>query len=132
MIEAARSVNDGKPKEVVERVIEALDTEATASILVLGITFKENVDDVRESPAVTVVSMLSRELPCSDILVVDPMASELPESLGGAVNVQFSQEIPHSLQIFDAVVGLVAHDAFSALEVSVFGEAAVIDTRNMF
>lgn len=132
MIEAARAVNDGKPKQVVNRVIGALGSKVTASILVLGITFKENVDDVRESPAVTVVSMLSRELPSSEILVVDPMASKLPESLNRAVNVQFSEEIPPCLEIFDAVVGLVAHDAFSALEVNDFGEAAVIDIRNMF
>lgn len=132
MIEAARKVNDEKPKQVVRRVIEALEAEADVSILVLGITFKENVDDVRESPAVTVVSMLSRELPDSEILVVDPMASELPRCLRGANNVRFSVEIPAELRDFDVVVGLVAHDDFKGLDTADFGEARVVDTRNMF
>lgn len=132
MIEAARAVNDGKPKQVVRRVIRALEANETASILVLGITFKENVDDVRESPAVAVVSMLSRELPGSEILVVDPMASELPTCLSGAKNVRFSAVVPAELRDFDVVVGLVAHDDFRALDTSDFGEATVVDTRNMF
>ncbi|OFT77266.1 hypothetical protein HMPREF3104_02740 [Corynebacterium sp. HMSC30G07] len=132
MIEAARAVNDGKPKQVVNRVIGALGSKVTASILVLGITFKENVDDVRESPAVTVVSMLSRELPSSEILVVDPMASELPGWLSVAENVRFSAEVPSVLRGFDVVVGLVAHDDFKRIEADDFGEATVVDTRNMF
>lgn len=132
MIEAARAVNDGKPKQVVNRVIGALGSKVTASILVFGITFKENVDDVRESPAVTVVSMLSRELPSSEILVVDPMASELPGWLCVAENVRFSAEVPSVLRGFDVVVGLVAHDDFKRIEADDFGEAMLVDTRNMF
>lgn len=132
MIEAARMVNDAKPGQVVSRVVGELEQEAGASILVLGITFKENVDDVRESPAVKVVSALARELPSSEILVVDPMASELPDCLSAATNVRFSAEVPGDFQDFDVVVGLVAHDDFRSIKTADFGEAIVVDTRNMF
>ena len=132
VIEAARMVNDARPGQVVSRVVGAIEPEADVSILVLGITFKENVDDVRESPAVKVVSALARELPSSEILVVDPMAAELPECLSAATNVRFSAEVPGDFQDFDVVVGLVAHDDFRSIKTADFGEAIVVDTRNMF
>ena len=125
-------VNDAKPGQVVSRVVGAIEPETDVSILVLGITFKENVDDVRESPAVKVVSALARELPSSEILVVDPMAAELPECLSAATNVRFSAEFPGDSQDFDVVIGLVAHDDFRSIKAADFGEATVVDARNMF
>lgn len=135
LIETARSVNGDKPKEVAQRVhdaVRAAGGDGETSVLVLGITFKENVDDVRESPAVEVVRLLASELQNTRFVVVDPLATQMPGELSIYPHLEFTREIPRDLGGFGVAVCLVGHDQFRKLTAGELANAAIIDTRGIF
>ncbi|MFF2824135.1 UDP-N-acetyl-D-mannosamine dehydrogenase [Arthrobacter koreensis] len=129
MIRTAREVNDTKPEYVIERVLKAVrDTEAD-SVAVLGLAFKANVDDLRESPAVAIVRSLSERLDGTSIKVVEPHVSVLPESLDReSINLVGLDEALRSSQV---LLLLVDHDAFGSLRTSDLDGLAVVDTKGM-
>jgi UDP-N-acetyl-D-mannosaminuronic acid dehydrogenase len=132
LIRAAREVNDGKPLWVVDKILAALgDFEAGASpitVACLGLTFKANVDDVRESPAVEVVQILSGKTD-AHILVVDPFVESLPTSLVDKVELT---AIEDALGRAAVVVLLVDHHQFRSVERSVLDGKSIIDTRGFW
>src|SRR6478609_4380560 len=81
LIRTAREVNDSKPRHVADQIIAKCDRFRSPTVVCLGITFKANVDDTRESPAVDVVEMLAESLPDVEILVSDPYVDTLPPRL---------------------------------------------------
>src|SRR5690606_18595469 len=86
LIRTAREVNDHKPHHVADQVIAKARRFVSPSIACLGLTFKANVDDVRESPAIEVVSLIANALPEIEIMVCDPYVDELPETLNSNAN----------------------------------------------
>ena len=72
LIRTAREVNDHKPHHVADQVIAKAQRFRSPSIACLGLTFKANVDDIRESPAIDVVSLIANALPEAEIMVADP------------------------------------------------------------
>lgn len=94
---AARGVNDAKTAWVVERIRAAVP--ASAVVACLGLTYKADVDDTRESPAIAIVRRLSSEL---RVLAVDP-------------HVPGTVDLLAAVEKADAVVLLVAHRAFREL-----------------
>lgn len=131
-IELAGEINTGMPQFVVDRVVEALSRRGRvvkgAKILVLGVAYKENVDDVRESPALKVVDLLSR-WDC-EITYHDPYVPEFPAGrhgdLGPARSVELTDE---SVREADLVLILTAHSCIDYSWV-VERAALVVDTRN--
>ena len=89
LIREARWINSGRPRQVVRKVLEKLDAAKgrVRSIACFGLSYKPNVDDLRESPAVEVVEYLARELPLShpgvSLSVVEPFLAEMPKHLAG-------------------------------------------------
>ncbi|MGO4494274.1 nucleotide sugar dehydrogenase, partial [Arthrobacter sp. 2YAF22_2] len=81
LIRAAREVNDSKPAHIVDQIVKAANSCNAENIAALGLAFKANIDDVRESPAVQVVKMLAIARPNTNILVAAPFASSLPDEL---------------------------------------------------
>ena len=132
LIETARQLNDAKPAAVTDQVLEAVKSDEHPNILSLGLSFKENVDDVRQSPAVEVVKRLSASLPDAMVTAVDPVVSRCPTELLDSPNVRFTRELPQKVDEFDAVVVLVGHRDFKKFDVAEFGSARVIDTRGLF
>lgn len=130
LIQTARLVNDGKPHYVVDRVVEAASQSAAPVIACLGLAFKPDIDDLRESPAMEVVTALAkREL--GPVLVVEPHVSTLPPSLASCGNVALLP-IEQALEQANIVVMLVSHQDFYKLDRHVLEGKYLIDTRGVW
>jgi UDP-N-acetyl-D-mannosaminuronic acid dehydrogenase len=132
LIRTAREVNDGKPDWVLGKVRDAVAGRTDLTIAALGLAFKPDVDDLRESPARKVVGDLADEFPEASILVVEPHVRELPKELANRRNVEL---VPLSMAAkADVVVLLVDHSAFKNADRVALGLAdkAVIDTRGVW
>ncbi len=112
LIETAREVNDSKPQHVLARIELALaQTRKPRPIAAcLGLAFKADIDDLRESPALEITRQLARANRC-DVLAVEPHIHELPEDLRAMPHVQLAG-LDDALARADVVVGLVRHRAF--------------------
>ena len=109
IILAGRAVNDAMPGFLVDRV--AAQLEPGARILGLGLTFKENVPDLRNSKAADLVLGLSER--GFDLTTHDPLADAAEaEALYG---LRPLSALPEG-QVFDAVLGLVPHHAYVRLD----------------
>ncbi|MCV7605235.1 UDP-N-acetyl-D-mannosamine dehydrogenase [Micrococcus luteus] len=135
IIRAAREINDGKPKWVVEQAkAAAFDVQQATGrapvVAVLGLAFKPNIDDLRESPALNIAIEVAQQFTGSRILVVEPHVEELPAALAGRDNVEL---VPaeDGIREADVVLLLVDHDAFASLGTTTEGKK-VIDTRGQW
>jgi UDP-N-acetyl-D-mannosaminuronic acid dehydrogenase len=80
VIRAAREVNDGKPEIVIEKVRAAARKLRAPVVACFGLSYKRDIDDLRESPAMDIVETLAREQ-VGQLLIVEPNLKALPESL---------------------------------------------------
>ncbi|UKM63961.2 nucleotide sugar dehydrogenase [Flavobacteriaceae bacterium GSB9] len=110
IILAGRRVNDGMGQYVASEVIKLMVKNdiriKNAKVLVLGVTFKENCPDVRNTKAVDVINQLKSY--GTDITIYDPWAK--PEEVMQEYNLETTQQLPK--QAFDAVVLTVAHKEY--------------------
>jgi len=130
LIEMARMVNDSKPHYVVSRVLGKADRFKNPTVACFGLSFKANIDDLRESPAVEICLELA-ERASGSIVLVEPNISELPESFRKYGHVEF-MEINEAIKTADIVVGLVDHREFLSLNKEILAEKIVIDTKGMW
>lgn len=132
LIRTAREVNDSKPGWVVDRLMRALeDAPKDAPIAVLGLAFKANIDDLRESPAIQIVMDIAGRLPSHRIRVAEPHISSLPASFGLTPNVDLV-DLESAVEHAQVVVVLVDHDQVRALDPAIFEGKSVIDTRGLW
>ena len=126
-IELAGEINSEMPEHVCDRVARALnDREKSVKgsrILVLGVTYKRDVDDVRESPALDILRIL--ESRGAKIAYNDPRVPELQWK----DTVLRSEELMPAVRGADVVVIVTDHSAYPYREI-VAGAASVLDTRN--
>lgn len=120
LIRTAREVNDGKPTWVIEKVGELLGANRDARVACLGLTFKPNVDDFRESPSLDIARQLTRLYP-GQVVCADPYQDMLREP-GDLV----LADVASARNQADVIVMLVGHDQFKTLERPAPG-AAVVD-----
>ncbi|MET4540543.1 UDP-N-acetyl-D-mannosaminuronic acid dehydrogenase [Arthrobacter bambusae] len=129
LIRTAREVNDAKPEWVFQQVVSALKgLPATAEVSVLGLAFKANIDDLRESPAIEIAAHLSEALQDRRINVAEPHVEVLPKQLAGRSNVELVS-IEDSVKRSEVVVVLVDHDDVKAIAPELLAGKTVIDTR---
>jgi UDP-N-acetyl-D-mannosaminuronic acid dehydrogenase len=131
LIRTAREVNDSKPGYVVEQVRRAGEGLENPVIACLGLAFKANIDDVRESPAVDIVKRISREYPAASILVAAPHADRLPDELGPFSNVRLAAT-DDAVGAAQVVVLLVDHDKFRDIDTASLLGKRVVDTRGFW
>lgn len=131
LIKQARLTNDGKPDWVIEQVTEAIGSTLNPTIAVLGLAFKANIDDLRESPAVTIVERLSAKLDGARILVAEPHVDSLPARLRDLANVELT-DTDAAVAAADAVLLLVDHDVFRELDQLVLTGKRLVDTRGIW
>jgi UDP-N-acetyl-D-mannosaminuronic acid dehydrogenase len=125
LISAARQVNDAKPHFVVEKVRAKAKRIKNPVIACLGLSYKPDVDDLRESPAVTIVEELAKAK-VGKLLLVEPHVETLPKSLSkaGLKLWDFDQAVKEA----DILLLLVAHKSFNDLDRNKINDRIVIDT----
>lgn len=113
LIRTAREVNDNKPLYVVEKVKEAIKHIINPKIACLGLAFKPDIDDLRESPALEITKMLS-DIDGGHILAVEPNIEALPTVLANRKNVTLV-DLEDAQKDADILVILVKHREFIKL-----------------
>jgi len=132
-IELAGEINSAMPKWVVHKVIDALNGHGkpikNSKVLVLGVTYKKNVDDARESPAVRVMDhLVKRE---AIVAYSDPHLPVFPKMRDHHYNLSSTPLTAQSLSEQDAVVITTAHDLFDYELIKTHAKL-IIDTRGVY
>lgn len=127
LIHTARLVNDGKPRWVVEQVKAAASKLRNPKVACLGLSFKPDIDDLRESPALEIAAHLAHEID-GLIYAVEPHVDALPSALSKYRNVEFMQT-EAAIADADIVLLLVNHKTFLTLDRTLLEGKVVIDTR---
>ena len=129
LIRTGRQVNDAKMHHVVAQAEALIAAHPGVPVACLGLAFKANIDDFRESPARFVAARLARRFG-QQISIVEPYAAELPIEFGstGANLV----DLDHALENCGILIVLVDHDIFRAVPVEERAGAMVYDTRGIW
>ena len=128
VIQAARRVNDGRPHRVVEKIAAATADLATPVVACLGLAFKADIDDLRESPAVE-IALEAAGLHGIKVLAVEPNISALPPALAAA-GVELV-DLDAAVARADVLVLLVDHKPFKVAAERLAAAPRVIDTRGL-
>lgn len=129
LIKQARLTNDTKPYHVIEQIKHAADEFKRPVIACLGLAFKADIDDLRESPAVQIVTQLAKKS-VGQLLAVEPNIRHLPEHLQSLEIDLVSLE--NALEKANVVVILVDHKQFKVVAGEThFATKVVIDTRGI-
>lgn len=107
LMRTARDVNDHKPEYIAQKVKEHVSGRRNPTVACLGLAFKPDVDDLRESPALHVAELLAADEGLT-VLAVEPHIEELPAGLAGCANVRLAS-FAAAAEEADALVGLVKH-----------------------
>jgi UDP-N-acetyl-D-glucosamine dehydrogenase len=127
-IALADQINRAMPEHVVNLVVDSLNDRARAlrgaSVLVLGVTYKPDVNDIRESPALEIIEMLARK--GAQLSYADPFIPQL--ALHG-LKLAAVEPTPEAVAAADCVLILTNHSRF---DYAMIAECAplVVDTRN--
>jgi UDP-N-acetyl-D-glucosamine dehydrogenase len=133
-IELAGEINTAMPRYVVQRLADALNDRAgrglkDASVLLIGLAYKKNVDDIRESPALKLIELLEER--GARVTFHDPYVAAIPPTrayghLAGRKGVALT---PATLKAADAVLVVTDHDAIDWKRIGRHARL-IIDTRN--
>lgn len=129
LIRTAREVNDGKCDYVIGRADAMADADPDAKIACLGLAFKPNIDDFRESPALKIAHALA-EKHGERIQIVEPFAQALPKEFSGSKAELTSLET--ALADCDIILLLVDHDAFAQVGKNQIVGKQIYDTRGQW
>lgn len=125
IILAARKINDSMPEFVLSRISEIMEIEGLNDISrigVYGITYKENVDDIRESPTLQLIECMKKHL-AFGIKVYDPY---VPKDI---VENQY-HDLDYFLNDIDLIVIMVGHDQIIK-NMEKIKDKIILDTRNV-
>jgi len=131
-IELAGHINGGMPEYVVGKVAEALNTKRKAlngaNILIAGVAYKRDIDDMRESPALDVMGLLRDR--GANVSYVDPYVPEV-HAREWSARVDIKSEDPGSISYgrYDCVVVITDHKTFD-YDTMVAEADLIVDTRN--
>lgn len=115
LVRTARSVNAEKTSKCLERLKDIVTSSQGTEVLILGLSYKPNVGDVRNSPALKVAYELAAAFPAKTFKVFDPYVEELPAVLSNLSNIEFCHELESSIAC-TTVLRLVDHDCFPSPE----------------
>lgn len=112
----AREVNMQKTEWVIQKIKATIQKKKAHTVACLGLTYKANVSDTRESPALMIVQTLEREI---KVLRVDPYVSD-------------TEPLYNALAAAEIVVGLVAHNEFNNIPSDCLNGKTVLDFAGVF
>jgi UDP-N-acetyl-D-glucosamine dehydrogenase len=128
-IELAAEINEHMPYHVVSRIIEALNRRGKslhgARVLVLGVAYKKDVEDARESPALKIIQLLRKK--GADVSYNDPFVPQIHVPGGDMKSLELSRKCLPSM---DCVVIATDHGCYDVGEVIAHAKL-VIDTRGV-
>ena len=124
-----RAVNDAKPGHIARQIHERAERFKHPVVACLGLTYKPDVDDTRESPALAIAAALA-EAGRERILVADPNLHALPTELAGFANLEFC-ETREAVRQADIVAVLVAHSPFRKIPREELMRRVVIDVAGL-
>jgi UDP-N-acetyl-D-mannosaminuronic acid dehydrogenase len=129
LIRTAREVNDGKIGYSIAQAEAVIAAAPGASIACLGLAFKANIDDLRESPAIKVASAIA-ERHRDQVMIVEPHIDALPTAFRetGATLVSLDE----ALDRCEVLIVLVDHDEFKAVPVARRAGKKIYDTRGIW
>ncbi|TYO61358.1 nucleotide sugar dehydrogenase, partial [Bradyrhizobium hipponense] len=129
VMRTSREVNNAKTQKIIERAEALIDDHPYANVACCGLTFKANVDDLRESPAMEIAIHLAKKYG-QRIKVVEPNLRRLPPELAdyhvGLLN------IDEALRTCEIALLLVDHDEFKMVPLAERRHLDVIDTRGIW
>lgn len=132
-IELAGEVNSSMPAWVVDKLILALNDRSKSlkgsKILILGIAYKENIDDMRESPAVEIIELLIKK--GAEVDYSDPYIPIFPKMRKHSLSLKSVILTPDSLNSCDAVVIVTAHKDFDFVFIKKHAKL-IIDSRGVY
>jgi len=134
LIRAARKVNDAKPGYLARKIITAASKQLAPVIACLGLSYKADIDDMRQSPAVEVVRQLAESLNGDEevkILAVEPNIKVLPSQLKDVQGVTLTS-LDDALNAASIVVLLVDHKVFKEVSRNRLNEKEIFDTRGFW
>lgn len=129
VMRTSRDVNNAKTHKIIERAEALIDDHPYANVACCGLTFKANVDDLRESPAMEIATHLAAKYG-ERIKVVEPNLRRLPPQLAD-YRVAFVN-IEEALRSCEIAVLLVDHDEFKMVPLAERRHLDVIDTRGIW
>jgi UDP-N-acetyl-D-glucosamine dehydrogenase len=135
-IELAGEINTAMPHHIVTRLAEALDIRSgkalsRSKVLLIGLAYKKNVPDIRESPSLRLMELIERR--GGSAAYFDPYVSEIPSTreyaeLKGRRSLVWD---PEAVRSFDAVVIATDHDNVDYETIARLAPV-IVDTRNVF
>jgi UDP-N-acetyl-D-mannosaminuronic acid dehydrogenase len=129
LIRTAREVNDAKVDYVIERAATLVADHPGMKVACLGLAFKANIDDFRESPALKVAAALAARFG-ERIHVVEPYADQLPREFDGS-GAKLT-DIDTAIESCGAMIVLVDHDVFKSVPLDERSTKLVYDTRGIW
>jgi UDP-N-acetyl-D-mannosaminuronic acid dehydrogenase len=129
LIQTARGVNEGKIRHVIARATALVEANPGAKIACLGLAFKANIDDFRESPARLVSATLARKYGAR-IHVVEPHTDQLPIEYEGTGASKI--DLDTALATCGVLIVLVDHDVFKQVPLEKRAGLTVYDTRGIW
>ncbi len=137
LIRTAREVNDSKPAWVQEKVKLALadilqqnagKTAADVTVALFGLAFKADIDDLRESPALSISEQVAEAHP-GKVLIVEPNIESLPDALQDNAELVERDE---AIKQADILAMLVDHKEFKVVKPDQLQQHIVVDTRGIW
>jgi UDP-N-acetyl-D-mannosaminuronic acid dehydrogenase len=125
LITQARQINDSKPHWVAAKVQQAVAEidKKDVTVGLLGLAFKPNVDDMRESPSLTVAHLIGEKV-TANIIACEPYIDDYKDIKIVALDTLLEQA--------DVIVMLTDHDAFKHITLAQLSGKKIIDTRGSF
>ena len=116
IIRAAREINDNKPNWVIEKIkaeVDKLKEQGIGrpTVALLGLAFKPDIDDLRESPAVHIAGKMLK-MDYAEILLVEPNIKQLPNTLSTGSLFSLSDALTQA----DVIAVLVGHNQFKSVQ----------------
>jgi len=132
-IELAGEVNRSMPEWIVEKISAALNNRERSirgsNILILGIAYKKNVDDMRESPAVEIMELLNAK--GAKIAYSDPWVPVFPRMREHYFDLSSIELTPESISKYDLILIATNHDAFDYRMIHQHANL-IVDTRGVY
>jgi len=134
LIETVIKVNEARKFNMVKKITEAVDSIENKTIAVLGITFKPNTDDMRESPSLVIVPELLKR--AKNVKVYDPVGMNNAKTMSEFDGVIWKENTFSCIENTDAIVIITEWNEFRALDLikikKFLNKPIIIDLRNIY